>query len=718
MAVKATSANGGLIRNTGSFLSGNANFTYMYWVFFLGTLPPASFYRTAHLLYNGVGTDYISEYNDPETNIIKIFGKDGGVDYSSSPYLLILTNAYHIATVYDNTAKTVKFYINGSLVETISSIDYSGSTFGIETLLSEDYADAAVGNIAVQNYRSFQAALTINEIQLELGSNTAVKASPFCDTPLTNASDLADVSGNGRDWTVLNSGVSDYTTYDVKFLNAIATEGNSSATAAYVIPYLPYKLVQNIKPTETTFSTAWFSINAQAAHNVIGFWAYSGQLAYNPSTRVYLGPAASPVLFPIPRSGTKLGQFPVDGGTQYFLKVDRLGGGGSISNPGTLILQIDAIGNAAYEAGDIFIPGDNDPSGVQFPGAIIRQSENELYNNVLTFIKDVHISEQGDVLESGVGAVVSNAETLPDYNKVGVYSNTFTEIADVTLANSDLIRLLRTGGDQNTFYVATTPEGVTGTTYVNTIDSSGEVGGTSWTIPDTSLGLDLTKGGLCANVDGTILYYTNYLDGYSIQRWNLTDNSALSEFLPAVAGYFVTGILVLSDNSVVIAYQELVDDFDFYVVRYNSAGVLLNTYNFGDTFFEEAHRLSYSSNPDNFRVWIHGRVQNPVICHFYEVVADTEAIAVDIPCVEFANTFSYGFSTPTPPGRFGPSFSCPFWELREGGSPPVNNPLSGIYKLVPGSRKTNDTLWTDLETLETEDVKIPDPFVKFGPIGK
>lgn len=48
--------------------------------------------------------------------------------------------------------------------------------------------------------------------------------------------------------------------------------------------------------------------------------------------------------------------------------------------------------------------------------------------------------------------------------------------------------------------------------------------------------------------------------------------------------------------------------------------------------------------------------------------------------------------------------------------PPPFNPLSGIYKVVPGKR--NDTLWESFDPEETEDVKIPDPFIKSALFGK
>ncbi len=45
-------------------------------------------------------------------------------------------------------------------------------------------------------------------------------------------------------------------------------------------------------------------------------------------------------------------------------------------------------------------------------------------------------------------------------------------------------------------------------------------------------------------------------------------------------------------------------------------------------------------------------------------------------------------------------------------------PLSGIYKIVPRSRKTNDTVYTSLSPVETTDVEIPDPFFKTGLVGQ
>jgi len=46
-----------------------------------------------------------------------------------------------------------------------------------------------------------------------------------------------------------------------------------------------------------------------------------------------------------------------------------------------------------------------------------------------------------------------------------------------------------------------------------------------------------------------------------------------------------------------------------------------------------------------------------------------------------------------------------------------SNPLSGIYKIVPNSFKSNDTVYTDLQANETEDRAIPRPTWKTGLLG-
>lgn len=49
------------------------------------------------------------------------------------------------------------------------------------------------------------------------------------------------------------------------------------------------------------------------------------------------------------------------------------------------------------------------------------------------------------------------------------------------------------------------------------------------------------------------------------------------------------------------------------------------------------------------------------------------------------------------------------------GTPPIN-PLSGIYEVIP--LKRDDTLWVDFDPEETEDVKIPRPYVKTSIVGE
>ena len=156
MAIGFLAAGAGLRRNAGAFLNGNANFTIMYWI-----MPGVvGSYRTYHFLSTAGGAPYLGNFSTPDQDMA-ISYDDGGGNVNSATFLLIQEDAYHIAYTYNNTAKTLKIYINRSLVETLTGVDFSGATFSLEELGYDGFSDPA---LALQNYRSYQRELTAAEI--------------------------------------------------------------------------------------------------------------------------------------------------------------------------------------------------------------------------------------------------------------------------------------------------------------------------------------------------------------------------------------------------------------------------------------------------------------------------------------------------------------------------------------------------------------------------
>lgn len=698
MAVKPISATGMLARVSGTFLSGNADFTYMYWSIPVDGTPTGSTYRTFHFLTDPSSDNYIGEFSDFLSNNLRTEGAIATVPYSGAYSLLLLENAYHICVRYDNTAKTLERLINGTLVDTQSSIDFSAVTFTVETLFYDSNAAGAFPGLVEQNYRAFQRKLTDAQITKQMAHNTASDAGfttdLFCDTPLPFDSDPNDVSGNSRNWAFVNSGVESYVLYDVKF---ISWQTNSGATTALPIPYLPYKLIQD-SDTGVANSNLWYSLFTAAADYIIGAWNYNPN--HTSQLRVFSSPTSSPVYLGFGGSNVPI-QFPATGATSYLFRTVRVGPGHS--TPGINLLQIDSVEPQQINIGDIVDPDDFEG----LPVGIIGGS------NTLTFRKPFANGEQGDILVTGVMLMHDNFGTDQPLH---LYDFEFNEILIITsLPAGD--KYIRTNNGLNLFYVVSS---VISGSILYTIDSDGNIGSTTWNLGAIKIGDYAENGGIASNNDGTILYYTTVAGNFAVQRWDLTNDVALTDFLPLVSGYSIIDMLIDTDDSIIIGYYETSSGHDFFVRRYDDGGNLLNTYNFGDTHSTISPRLAYSiNNPDSFWIWLHAISNEDPRTFFKEIDVTTGSVLETRESVEFELGTYDGEITPTPYARYGVSQSCPFWQFNAGEEPPPppppTNPLSGIYVLELNKR--NDTVYITLDPVTSEDVKIPDPTYKTGFVG-
>lgn len=704
MAIFFDNAANGL-EHTTDVLPLDGDWSIMLWVQPLVDNPTGGAYRTYWALADTTFTNYVEIASDADAGTIDMYGYDGTnftskFDWDATG---LLGTAYHVCITYDLSATTIKYYINGFLVYTYALADFSGITSTDEFLFYD--GTSTHSNMAIQNARAWDAVLTAAEILVEIPSNTAVKtANLYYDTPLTNASDLADVSANARNWANIATAGTDYTTYDVKF----PSPTNTAATTALTVPYLPYKVAQSNRLSPTTYTNLWYSYTATAADNNMSVWGYSPTTDVDdPQIRIFTGPASSPVQYLSGILGSrKQVQFPVTGATTYYIRERAIV---NQTGQGAVIVQFSSSGTPDVTSGDIIVPSDGDG----LSAAIVREGFG-----VISFNKDIPNGEQGDVLETGE---IAQANRYSPKN-IKTFDIDLVEMSDISSLNSDYNKFIRTNNGLDIFYVVASNYTPVQDSEVYTIDATGTLSSLIATLPSVSLGAELIYGGATANNAGTILYYTDRVGGYNVKRWDLSGNAPLSDFLAAVANYNIVDLLTLDNDNIVVSYfDESIGGHDFYVKIYNPAGALQNTYNFGDTNFADPARLAYSTNNStSFWVWLHkdGDLDDG-IAHFKEIQISDGATLTDVPVLEMDSDGTSNITTPTPYGIFGVSPSCPFYILREGFIPPPPiNPSSGIYKVVPRSRKSNDTLYVSFDPLETEVVKIPDPYVKLGPIGK
>lgn len=206
MAISCPSTNDRLQRVSGDFLTNTQDFTIAFWA----QVSAFGAYQTLQLLSVGaVNYDvdtWLGTFVDNAPTSAIYVERYPSVFAETSPRAL--GTWYYVTMRWQFSTQRLSVSLAG--IEQAFVITNLTTIAGIFT---QEFlgADGLGGNdtpIALAYYRSWQAYLTDAELATEQQATSAVRtANLFCDTPLTTASQLADLSGNGRDWSAVGSPV-------------------------------------------------------------------------------------------------------------------------------------------------------------------------------------------------------------------------------------------------------------------------------------------------------------------------------------------------------------------------------------------------------------------------------------------------------------------------------------------------------------------------------
>lgn len=247
MAVIFPNVGDGLTRN-GDFLDPAQDWTKARWVQFT-TVPP-SLYATIWQLGGGSPPStetppWIWSGLSSAPNGVISQGDSGGGAVNDDGLAVPAATWLYVATVYDSGTTTISTVVNGMTVTGAFVLDLSAVLPQTsEWLATDSVSDAGV---AIGYDRSWQAALTVAELQAERASVTPVRtADLLSNTPLTTASDLADTV-DGHDWTVNGT---------------LLTASGPFA--------------QIVSPSVPTLYVSWVNSDADPRNNVSAFQAETG----------------------------------------------------------------------------------------------------------------------------------------------------------------------------------------------------------------------------------------------------------------------------------------------------------------------------------------------------------------------------------------------------------------------------------------------------------
>lgn len=660
-------AGDGAVRNT-NVVAASSDYTAMCW------------YRTRSTPSGGDYKTVFASFNDPTyTTWAGIFSEVDNLNYrvqtttqNATNFTLIENLWYHLC--YVRSGNDHLYYVNGVLIGTATE-NISASTFDTLRLGFDDFSNDEDSDFAY--FREWDQALTAAEIKLEANSTVAIETTDLItDTPLESDGD--DISGNGNDWSFNGTPTFSATPFILVPLT------NTSAANAYEIASLPAELLQIVYDGATT-QTVWFKFTAPINSAVAGAFGFGYSSGYSPTNRPY-SDAGITNINGIAAVNKPL-QFPITPGNTYWFRCTPNGGN---PNPAALRTRIEIAPNELAETGDLVIL--DDAGG--FPAAIVDPATG----NVKRFLNPFPAGEQGDKLPISGRVLVS--DEFIDFNLKLYTPNLGSLITDVAFSWIGVPKI-RTCIGGNKFYVGSTGTGAT-PAEVTTVDSNGNLGPTTWVLPSAGMTA------MAANNDETILYYQNgaAILNNEVRRWDLVNDVALPNFLGTVANHVVSDILILSDDTILIAYFKSTVTRAFYVERYNAAGTLLNTYTFATPATSTVPRLAYANDePNSFWVFYHPAAD---INQFLNIKVSDGSTLASIDTSLFEGGAYQGTSAEDNPD-FGTAFSCPLFVLNISD---VRNASSGLYVLVPG--KTNDTLMTEEGSEDV--VEIPNPFFETGMI--
>lgn len=410
---------------------------------------------------------------------------------------------------------------------------------------------------------------------------------------------------------------------------------NLDAATAIEIDF-PYEVTTD---PESNSNELWYKFTATSAMEpAVGFHIW-GATAYHPWIVVRTGPdpeSLSDYLFGY-YANRKAITVPVQAGQTYYVMITGASGDSSYAAGNTFTLRGYRSPNQPVPAGSILIPDDT----AGFPGSILDRNTGETLKLV-----NFPAGEGGAVLQTGHFLT----EDLDNPNDLQLYDGRFTHIA--TLAGLASGTWQAAAAD-DVFYVST---GAT----LRTVDTAGNVGGTTWT-------LAATASNLAINADATIAYYNSSGSGAAVRRFDIPGNGALSNLAAGVAGYFIGSIHVSPDGSILVHYFKTSGGVDHFIRRYDTAGTIVQTYAFGTSAIND---ISLADEAGFIWLWQQGSGQGT----FKEMDLADGSFRTTWSKYDTIAGVSEEPATATPTVSFGHSFSCPFFVMQRGLEAPVLDP--------------------------------------------
>ena len=377
-------------------------------------------------------------------------------------------------------------------------------------------------------------------------------------------------------------------------------------------------------------------------------------------------------------------QFPVTAGVSYYLKIAAGG------NAGDYAISVLAGPTDSAPAGSLFV---NDDS-VGWPLVLLSATTGA----PLRFITPFPPGETADVLTTGanLGRILLHDRTdAGSDDRLKLYSPQFDLLADLAYHETGAVLFPIRSNRSTTFYVGKPVDPSTGKASVTTVTAAGAFGATTWNLPASGLKA------LAPSVDETILYLTGQtvFVNSPVKRWDLVNSVFLTDLAAGIANYRTgmgSGLLVLTDDTIVVVYENNVSDSNAPIVkRYATDGTVLTTITMTGSLSHDTRIATALDDPVSFWLWT--KVTTG-INRFTNLRASDGATLTTFDVPQFETGIYAPAVSASPLARFGASESCPFLITRAVVPIP---PITGTIDLTapgPASGETSELALTGYPT--------------------
>jgi hypothetical protein len=428
----------------------------------------------------------------------------------------------------------------------------------------------------------------------------------------------------------------------------MAAPTNISAATATVLT-VNATVTQDVSEAAPPLHEVWYTYGPATGSDVLMGWfaTTTAGSTYVPGTSFFQGsPDALDPAFGFGGLAANPRQIQLEPGVTYYFRVRHAGADVPLDAPLALIFARAA--NLTAPQGTLAI-NDDTPG---WPLVLLSAADGTVIQ-----VRPFPAGETGTNLPTGesiwhdvevVPGVIRLYDTALALRATAVW--TFDGVSPPTTNNrSDLFYLGDPGG---TFPAPTRLARVT------TMTTSGAMGPTVWTLPEVGLRA------IGVSRNDAVLYHTGQATGgSSIRRWDLDADTALSDLAATVLNYTpLKDILVLSDDTIVVAYATTLAPYDSLLRQYAPDGTLLHEHNLGVL---QANRITWALD-DPTTVWVWSFLRSGAtltgVSRFVRLrLSDGVALtSFENPRYEGG---AYRPPTPTAPWTtftFGHSPSCPF----------------------------------------------------------